>query len=609
MPSISRLSIPGQLAIIAGLSLTMVLVTMGVTLQKTAELTFAERRAATEHMVEAARTVIQPLLDAAASGAMTSREAQAKALAALQSIRYDGKNYIFAYRDDGVTLLVPDKKAIGVNRMTVADGRGFLFVKAFIETAASGGGFVSYFYPKPGGSKPEPKLSYVLSVPSWRWVIGSGVYVDDVYRRLFGACVSVGLILIPLLLGFLVLTLSVNRSVASLIRTLTVRMRALAAGDLQSPIGCQDRSDEIGQMAKALVTFREAAIEKSRLEQNQAALAANADADRHRNDSERAAARANVEHAVAGLASALAHLSEGDLTFRLDQPFASDYETLRHTFNSAMDNLEQTLGEIRGVIHGLRSGAEGLNLAAANLLDRTEHQAASLEKTTGALNTVTATVRASADGASEAAHVVAKAVDEARASSAVVHEAVTAMKAIETSSEAIGAIIGVIDEIAFQTNLLALNAGVEAARAGDSGRGFAVVASEVRALAQRSADAARQIKHLIGASSTQVHTGVDRVDRTGQSLERLLSLVDQITQRVTAIAAAAADQAANLRNVNGAMNEIDQITQQNAAMVEQSTAASDALSAEAKNLSGLVARFNLRSSPSGGLGKGRARAA
>jgi methyl-accepting chemotaxis protein len=182
----------------------------------------------------------------------------------------------------------------------------------------------------------------------------------------------------------------------------------------------------------------------------------------------------------------------------------------------------------------------------------------------------------------------------------VVREAVEAVKAIETSSGKIGSIIGVIDEIAFQTNLLALNAGVEAARAGEAGRGFAVVASEVRALAQRSADAAKEIKALIGASSVQVQKGVSLVDRTGRSLERLLALVDQINQRVVAIAASAAEQATGLKEVNGAMNQMDQVTQQNAAMVEQSTAASHALAQEADTLATLVERFSLRGMGSAG---------
>jgi methyl-accepting chemotaxis protein len=236
--------------------------------------------------------------------------------------------------------------------------------------------------------------------------------------------------------------------------------------------------------------------------------------------------------------------------------------------------------------------------AADDLSRRTEQQAASLEETAAALDEITATVHKSAEGAGEAADVMKTAEEVASASSQVVQETISAMKAIEASSGQIASIIGVIDEIAFQTNLLALNAGVEAARAGEAGRGFAVVASEVRALAQRSADAAKEIKTLIGASSIQVQKGVGLVDRTGQSLERLLALVEKIDHRVAAIASSAAEQATGLREVNTAMNQMDQVTQQNAAMVEQSTAASHALAQESSTLAALVERFSLRRSRS-----------
>jgi methyl-accepting chemotaxis protein len=563
-------------------------------LQRTAALTFAAKRSEAQHVVESARTVIQPYVDAAESGAMTPAAAQAKALATLKAIRYDGKNYIFAYRGDGVTLLVPDKTLIGKNRIDVVDAHKFSYVRAFVDTAHTGGGFVSYFFPKAGSTKAEPKISYVLGVPSWDWVIGSGIYVDDVMTNLIDAGLKVALILAPLLVGFICAVFWVSRSVSTLIGGLTRRMRSLAQGDLDSPIVSQDRNDEIGQMAEALMVFRTAAIEKAKLEANQSTLSAKSEAERNLNEAERTAARQSVETAVAALAKALARLSEGDLTYRLNQPFAPDYEPLRNDFNAAMEKLEDTLGEVAGAISGLHAGSREVAQAADDMSRRTEQQAASLEETAAALDEITATMRKSADGAAEAATVMVKAGEEATASKAVVRDAVDAMKEIETSSNQISKIIGVIDEIAFQTNLLALNAGVEAARAGDAGRGFAVVASEVRALAQRSADAAKEIKTLISASSTQVQKGVGLVDRTGQSLERLLDLVHKINDRVAAISASAQEQATGLKEVNSAMNQMDQVTQQNAAMVEQSTATSHTLAHESDALARLVQRFTLR---------------
>src|SRR5690606_31894959 len=219
--------------------------------------------------------------------------------------------------------------------------------------------------------------------------------------------------------------------------------------------------------------------------------------------------------------------------------------------------------------------------------------AASLEETAAALDEITATVNRTADGARQASRVVQTARNEAEASGAVVSDAVAAMTAIEQSSNQIGAIIGVIDEIAFQTNLLALNAGVEAARAGDAGRGFAVVASEVRALAQRSADAAKEIKTLITASGRQVEQGVALVGQTGQALGRIVAEVAEIDGLMSEISASAQEQATGLQQVNTAVNQMDQVTQQNAAMVEESTAASHSLAQEADVLAASVARFKV----------------
>ncbi|MGH6955246.1 MAG: methyl-accepting chemotaxis protein, partial [Caulobacteraceae bacterium] len=246
---------------------------------------------------------------------------------------------------------------------------------------------------------------------------------------------------------------------------------------------------------------------------------------------------------------------------------------------------------------GMRSGSGEISQAADNLSKRTEQQAASLEETAAALDEITATVRKTAEGANHAREIVSTARADAEQSGEVVRRAVGAMSAIEQSAQQISQIIGVIDEIAFQTNLLALNAGVEAARAGDAGKGFAVVASEVRALAQRSADAAKEIKALISASTQQVGQGVDLVGQTGQSLERIVGQVAEITGVVSEIAASAQEQATGLQEVNTAVNQMDQVTQQNAAMVEQSTAASHSLSQEAGELARLVGRFKVGEEP------------
>jgi len=245
---------------------------------------------------------------------------------------------------------------------------------------------------------------------------------------------------------------------------------------------------------------------------------------------------------------------------------------------------------------GISSGTTEISQASDDLARRTEQQAATLEQTAAALDEITATVGKTADGARQTSQAVRATRDEAARSGDVVREAVGAMQAIESSARQIAQIIGVIDEIAFQTNLLALNAGVEAARAGDAGRGFAVVASEVRALAQRSAEAAKEIKALISTSTQQVDSGVKLVGQAGQALGRIAEGVDSINGLVSDIAASAAEQATALAEVNSAINQMDQTTQQNAAMVEESTAASHALASEARALQELTMRFEISAS-------------
>ncbi|MDR3508912.1 MAG: methyl-accepting chemotaxis protein [Caulobacteraceae bacterium] len=299
------------------------------------------------------------------------------------------------------------------------------------------------------------------------------------------------------------------------------------------------------------------------------------------------------QQVVEALAGGLERLSGGDLTFRLNAAFAVEYEQLRADFNQTMTTLQETMGAVVGAAGGIRSGADEIAHASDDLSRRTEQQAASLEETAAALDQITATVKKTAEGADHVTAMVSGAKTDAEESGEVVRRAVMAMGQIEHSSKEIGNIIGVIDEIAFQTNLLALNAGVEAARAGEAGRGFAVVAQEVRALAQRSAEAAKEIKTLISASSQQVGAGVDLVRQTGEALARILTKVGEINGVVTQIALSVQEQSTGLHQVNSAVNQMDQVVQQNAAMVEQSTAASHSMAEETEQLAALVGRFEV----------------
>ena len=289
----------------------------------------------------------------------------------------------------------------------------------------------------------------------------------------------------------------------------------------------------------------------------------------------------------------LSALAAGDLSYRIDEAFPGDYAVLRDDFNRAMGALDQAVAVIRSNAGSMQSGAGEISSAAEDLSRRTERQAATLEETAAALDEITATVRKAAENAQAADTVVTQTRAQAETGGGVVQRAITAMGEIEASSTQINQIIGVIDEIAFQTNLLALNAGVEAARAGEAGRGFAVVASEVRALAQRSADSAREIKTLISASGAQVKDGVTLVRQSGEALSGIAQRINDITHLMGEIRASTQEQALALAEVNTAVNEMDQVTQQNAAMVEQSTAASLNLNREAADMAQLVGRFQV----------------
>lgn len=394
-----------------------------------------------------------------------------------------------------------------------------------------------------------------------------------------------GALAVLLVLGTLALAyLGFRRKVLWPIYVVAETMEGMAGGDYDKGVTTTHRADEIGTMTRAIETFR-------------SALKA---------DKVKSEAQAVVVETLSG---ALDRLADGDLTHRITAMPPGEHERLQEAFNASVARLETMIGAVRATASGVRTGSDEIRAASEDLALRNEQQAASLEETAASVGTTVGLTRQSAENASAAKSAIAQTHARATEGGAVVGKAVAAMGAIEQSAKEITQIIDVIDGIAFQTNLLALNAGVEAARAGDAGRGFAVVASEVRALAQRSAEAAKEIKGLISASTGQVAQGVDLVGQTGEALDRIVRRVAEINSVVSEIATSATEQANALAQVNTAVNQMDQVTQQNAAMVEESTAATRTLQQQTDELMRLVARFEIRGGSVQQIHRGREQAA
>jgi methyl-accepting chemotaxis protein len=387
-------------------------------------------------------------------------------------------------------------------------------------------------------------------------------------------------------------------TIARPVRALTDGMLQLADGKFDVVLPGLGRKDEIGDIAGAVENFKVKAAEKARLEADEVLRRQRAEAEAQAKVAEeRAKAAEEQAAAVKALADGLAKVSEGDLRVRLNDGFTDTYKQVRDDFNATVERLQATIQSIAASTREVASTASEISSSTTDLSQRTEEQAASLEETSASMEEISATVKKNAENAQQANAFANGTREVADRGGAVVAQAVSAMARIEESSRKISDIISVIDEIARQTNLLALNAAVEAARAGDAGRGFAVVASEVRSLAQRSSQAAKDIKDLITNSSSQVQEGVELVNRAGASLTEIVASIKKVAEIVSDIAIASGEQSSGIDQVNTALSQMDEVTQQNSALVEQNAASAKALEQQSQGMDQQVSFFRIDEAP------------
>jgi methyl-accepting chemotaxis protein len=543
--------------------------------------------------VEAAYSIVGHFESEERAGHLSRNVAQTAAKEALRIIRYDSDNYIFVIDMAPTALLMPFKPETEGNYLgDFKDAHGFKNFVALVDVVKRlSAGYVAYHWQKPGTDKIAAKLTYVKGFAPWGWIVGTGAYLDDVAAtewangaKLAGLCALIAAVTIGV-------GLVLARSITDPVRRISARMRSLAAGDTAAPIPYTSSRNEFGEMGRAVRVFNDGLLAKAELEFKTVQIERSRQDEARQADAAKATAARDLARVVAEVASGLEHLSLGNVRYRITRKFGADYEALRHDFNAAMQKLERTLEIISANAGEISLDSAEISDGADELSQRTVQQASSLQASAAAMDEISATVRKTAEAAAEAKRFISDAKSDAERSNSVVRETMLAVAGIQTSSQQIGQIIGVIDEIAFQTNLLALNAAVEAARAGDSGRGFAVVASEVRALAKRSADAAKQIKSLITASTAQVAVGVELVEKTGKALEQIVSQVNQISGIVGEIAVAAAEQSIGIKDITSSIGQIDQSTQQNASMALNSTASARSLVDKTDVLARLVAQF------------------
>jgi methyl-accepting chemotaxis protein len=611
-----QLGIRGRLYLLVGLFALGCAALAAVLIWLQSQQAFEARKHHLQQLVAAAHGVLAAHKALADAGEMPVQQAQKRALNVIGTMWFGKADYFTARSLAGISLLNPaDRSKEGQNRDKVVDSKGRAYSHQMTETIQGPGeGFVTYNTINPDTKADEEKTTFIKLYKPWGIGVAAGVFINDLTAETHAAMIKAGLVTLVLVgvLGGLVMWIA-DGIVRPLMR-LRAGMLDLAEGrEVSSALETQ-RHDEIGAMAKAVKVFQDnanalKAAEAEAAEQQRAAEddRKRGDDTRKRNDEARAEAARQVAQVIDALGAGLDRLAAGDLTCRLTENFAAEYQKVQDDFNAAIDQLQQTIGTIVSSTREVSSAAAEISASTTDLSQRTEEQAASIEQTSASMEQISVTVKKNAENAQQANQLSKSTCEVADRGGEVVTQAVAAMSRIEESSRKISDIIGVIDEIARQTNLLALNAAVEAARAGEAGRGFAVVASEVRSLAQRSSQAAKDIKDLITNSNAQVREGVELVNRAGGSLGDIVDSIKQVATIVADIANASNEQATGLDQISRALTQLDEVTQQNSALVEENAATAKTLEQQSSAMGERIDFFRLDDVPAAGSTAGNGR--
>ncbi len=592
------------------------------------------KRTELQSVVQAATSVVQSYYDRFQAGELTEDEAKVQALDAVRAMRYQGKEYFFIDDYNSMILIMhptkPEKQ--GADRSVEADSRGKFYLQELLgKVRTDGAGFETYLFKMPEGGEAD-KVSYALGFAPWGWSIASGVMFTQVDEIFWQAAAEGGAMTATIALLILLAGVLIARSIAKPMVQLNRTMLRVADGEYSLVVEGTKRRDEIGAMAKAVEVFREngakvaqmteaeaarivsdqqararmmAELQKSFGEVVDAAIAGDFSrrVDAEFPDAELNALAGSVNNLVAtvdrGLTETgevIAALADADLTKRMQGDYEGAFARLKNDTNAMADKLSDIVGQLKETSRGLKTATGEILSGANDLSERTTKQAATIEETSAAMEQLASTVLKNADRAKEASGVAGRVTVTAEEGGKVMGEANSAMERITQSSGKISNIIGLIDDIAFQTNLLALNASVEAARAGDAGKGFAVVAVEVRRLAQSAASASSDVKKLIEQSGAEVSTGSKLVADAANRLHLMLEAARSSSMLMDGIARDSREQASAIEEVTTAVRQLDEMTQHNAALVEETNAAIEQTEAQANDLDRVVDIFNVSGS-------------